>query len=487
MPFAQPPAVVAAFLVVAAAMAVPSVVAEPIGLFGGRVHTMAGTTHEHGYVIIEDGVITEVGDPEAIPSMLYDRTRGRSIDVTGMDVYPGWVAGHTQLGLVEIDAVSSVNDISESTAISNPQVRAIDAINPESSLMAVSRMAGVTTAVVAPGGRVVTGQGAMITLGGGSLEEVLVASPVALYVNLGEPARTGESKKPQTRMGVMGVLREEFIAAAEYRAKRARHAEELARWEAKRDRLAARRAALEAEGAALSAEGKEEEADAKRKEAADVDDAGLPPMPPSRDLAKEPLVEALEGKLLVVARAHRLDDIETAVRLAEEFGLRLAIVGGANAWRMADVLAAKGIPVLLRTTENPSTMETQGARYSAAARLHAAGVPFAIIPEDNAHNVRNLPWEAGLAVTYGLPREAALEAITVAPARIFGVADRVGSIEVGKMANLVVVEGDPLQPTSRVRHVFIAGREMEMTSRQTGLAAPFLAGAAAAAADGGGE
>jgi imidazolonepropionase-like amidohydrolase len=376
--------------------------------------------------------------------------------------------------MVEIDAVSSTNDTNEGTSISSPQLRAIDAINPESELMAVTRLTGVTTAAVAPGGQVINGQGAVISLGGGTIAECLVLSPSALYLDFGEAARTGEEKRPQTRMGVMGVLREEFTAAREYAAKWDRHRVELARWEQKvakyNEEMAAADAAsaagTESDPAAADAESDENDPD-------EPEDPGLAPTPPSTDLAKEVLAAALRGDLLVVARAHRLDDVESAIRFRDEFGLRLAIVGAANAWKMADRLAAAGVPVLISATENPDSMETQGARYTTAARLNAAGVQLAIIPEDSAHNVRNLPYEAGIAVTYGLPHDAALRAITTAPAQIFGLGDRVGQIAAGQLANLVVVEGDPLQPTSHVRHVFVAGREMPLASRQTDLAHPY--------------
>ena len=183
----------------------------------------------------------------------------------------------------------------------------------------------------------------------------------------------------------------------------------------------------------------------------------------------EALLPALDGTMPVLARAHRVDDILTAVRLADEFHLKLILSHGTEAYKVADLLAARKIPVLVGPiTTQPERIETQGAIYDNAARLRRAGVEIAIM-SDETLNARMLPYEAGLAVAYGLPWEEAIRAITAAPAAIFGVADRIGSLKPGLEADLVVTDGDPLQPLTRLRHLMIAGRPVPLTSRQTDL------------------
>jgi imidazolonepropionase-like amidohydrolase len=164
----------------------------------------------------------------------------------------------------------------------------------------------------------------------------------------------------------------------------------------------------------------------------------------------------------VVVSAHRVDDILTAIRIADEFGFKknLIINHGTNAYKVADLLAREKIPVIVGPiTIQPETMETIGAIYENAARLQKAGVLIAI-QSNESHNARNLPYEAGIAVANGLPYEEALKAITVNPAKIFHVEDQIGTLEVGKRANVIVAEGDPLEPRTKITHVFINGEEM---------------------------
>jgi imidazolonepropionase-like amidohydrolase len=181
------------------------------------------------------------------------------------------------------------------------------------------------------------------------------------------------------------------------------------------------------------------------------------------------MARALAGEFPVIASARRTDDILTAIRIAEEFGFRLVLSHATDAYKIAGQLAAKKIPVIVGpVTTQPSSMEDLGAIYENAAKLHEAGVAIAI-QSDGVHNVRWLPHEAGLAVAYGLPHEAALRAITLAPAEILGVADSLGSIDEGKIANVVVADGDPLELTTRIEHVFIAGQSVPLESHQTEL------------------
>jgi len=256
-------------------------------------------------------------------------------------------------------------------------------------------------------------------------------APVALHMNLGEKPKAhygGRKEAPGTRMGEAAVLRQAWIDAQEY-------------------------ARTHGSGGG-GGEKKSDAKDAKKKE---------------RDLGLETMARALAGEFPVIASARRTDDILTAIRIAEEFGFRLVLSHATDAYKVAGQLAAKKIPVIVGpVTTQPSSLEDLGAIYENAAKLHEAGVAIAI-QSDGVHNVRWLPHEAGLAAAYGLPREAALRAITLAPAEILGVADSLGSLDAGKIANVVVADGDPLELTTRIEHIFIAGQAVPLESHQTEL------------------
>ena len=176
----------------------------------------------------------------------------------------------------------------------------------------------------------------------------------------------------------------------------------------------------------------------------------------------------LHGQVPLIAIANRRSDIETALRLAREFKLRLILAGAQEAWEVAGEIAAAGVPVLVEPLDNIPSYDALGVRYENAAALARAGVKIVLL-ETNTHNSRDLRQQAGNAVSYGLPWDQALRAITLAPAEVFGVADRYGSIEVGKVANVVVWSGDPFEFSTGVEHVYIRGREIPLTSRQTEL------------------
>jgi imidazolonepropionase-like amidohydrolase len=353
------------------------------------------------------------------------------IDARGGWVFPGFFESRTHLGLAEIDLVPVMRDEDERTGPVQPHLRVMDAYHTGSALIPVARLHGLTAALTAPGeGNVIAGVASVVRLAGDSPAAVLVREQAALVLNLGEPPKTrygGRRELPSTRMGIAALIRDTFTKAANYQAKWAAHA---------------------------------------AKAPAKGSDAGAPP---DRDLRMEALLPALRGELPVMARAQRADDIMTAVRVASEFNLKLILSHGAEAYKVADVLAARNIPVVVGPiTTQPERMETLGAIYDNAARLHRAGVRIAIQVGDTT-NARMLPYEAALAVAHGLPWDEAIRAITVNPAQIFGVADRIGSLRPGLSADLVVTDGDPLQPLTRLRALMIAGRPIPLTSRQTEL------------------
>jgi imidazolonepropionase-like amidohydrolase len=332
-------------------------------------------------------------------------------------------------------------DSTEYTDPIQPNLRVLDALNPRSELVRVARAEGITNALSAPAeGNLIAGQSAFINLDGDTVEQMVVKSPVALHINLNEASKEtygSKGKAPETRMGQMAMLRQAFLKAEHYRAEQEAYAKRQAEPKS----------------------GKEKEGSAESK----------PSVPPGRDLDMEVLLQALDGKLPVVARAHRVGDIENALRLAEEFHLRLILSHATAAWRIADRLAARNIPVILGPIqEGPSRMETLDARLEAAAILHKAGVPIAF-QTDSEDQVRDLPLDIEYAIAYGLPDDAALAAVTINPARFFGLDDRLGSIEVGKQANLVILDGMPFYVKTHVVAEFIDGRPVDLATRQTEL------------------
>jgi imidazolonepropionase-like amidohydrolase len=356
----------------------------------------------------------------------------REIDVAGKVVMPGMIDAYTHIGLVEVGAVAATNDVLEGVEPVTPQMRVIDAIHPGSELFPVARTTGVTAALCAPGeGTVISGQSALIRLAGASVDDMVIRFPVGIHVNLGEPPKLRfgkENHEPGTRMGIAALLRKTLMEAGNYVRKR----EERPDGEGERET-------------------------------------------PGRDLGMEAMIPVLEGKIPLIVRAHRLDDIETALRIADEFGVRIVLNHATEAYRIADEIARRDIPVLAGpVTTQPSRMETLGAIYENAAILSAAGVRIALQTAED-HNVRNLPYQAGLAVAYGMPREEALRAITLYPAEIFGVADRMGSLEAGKTADIAVFDGDPLEPRTRLERLFMRGEEVSIETRQTELYRRYLA------------
>jgi imidazolonepropionase-like amidohydrolase len=357
------------------------------------------------------------------------------IEAAGKTVYPGLIDAGTSLGLVEISQVASSRDENEAIDPITPQLRVIDAIYSDSDVIDVTRVAGVTTVLTAPGEtNLISGQSALINLWGDDAEAMVLKAPVALHMNIGEAPKAhygGRKEAPQTRMGEAAVLRQAWIEASEYR----------------RDAQGAQGARSDGGG------GKKKDGDKEAK----------------RDLGWEAMGRALAGEIPVIATARRADDILTALRIGDEFGLRLVLAVGTDAYKVASRLAEKKIPVIVGPiTTQPSSMENQGAIYENAAQLHAAGVKIAIQTSD-VHNVRNLPYEAGLAVAYGLPYEAALRAITLSPAEILGVADSLGSLDPGKIANVVIADGDPLELRTRVETVIIGGEVVPMRTYQSDL------------------
>jgi imidazolonepropionase-like amidohydrolase len=387
------------------------ILAQTIAITGGTVYPVSGPKLEHATVLIQGGKITAVGTTVTIPA---DATR---IDATGKWVTPGLIDGGGQMGLVEISAVPTTREGSLAGDTIAAAFNVAEGVNPESQVIPVTRVEGITTTLATPAGNLVSGQAVLLDLAGATIEEMTVKSPVAIVADLSENAKDDAGG---TRAGIAERLRGVFRDALEY----------------ERRKTDFNRAQMQPLGA----------------RAADL----------------EALLPVLHGQLPLIAIANRRSDIETALRLAREFKLRLILGGAQEAWEIAPVIAAAGVPVIVEPLDNIPSYDGLGVRYENAALLAKAGVKI-VLMETDTHNSRNLKQQAGNAVSYGLPWDQALRAITLAPAEVFGVADRYGSLEAGKVANVVVWSGDPFEFTTAVEHVFIRGKEVPLKSRQTEL------------------
>lgn len=395
--------------------------ADVLAVTGGRVITQGPAGIVDGAnVILRDGRIAAVGKDAAVPA------GARVIDARGKVVVPGFLDAHSRIGLLEISAEPSTVDADEGSDPVVPQVRAIDGFHLSSKAIRVARQGGVTAAFVSPGEQtVLAGECAVVKLSGRGLDAIVVKAPAGMAVNLGEaPKRTWgpKNKAPMTRMGGAAVLRGALTDARNYIVKWDTYKKDADDW----------------------AKGKRK----GKKEA---------PAPPDKDLKMEALARVLRREVPLVVTAARQDDLVTALRVAEEFGVRLVLNHATDAYKIAPRLAAAKVPVIVTPVRvTPGEMEEQGARLDNAALLAGAGVRVAI-GTDEVYNVRNLPFEAAFAATYGLGAERALAAITIEAARILGVEGRLGSLEVGKDADLVVFNGDPLSVMSRPVAVVIDG------------------------------
>jgi len=385
--------------------------AQTIAITGGTVYPVSGPKMANATILIRDGTIAAVGTGLAIPA---DAAR---IDAAGKWITPGLIDGGGQMGLVEIDAVRGTREGTLTSDTVAASFNVAEGINPASVLIPVTRIEGITTALAAPGGHLISGQAVLIDLDGATVEEMRVKSPVAIVARLNADVK---DEAGGSRAGIAQRLRRVFTDALEYGRRKADYSR------AQMQRLAA----------------------------------------PAPDL--EALLPVLRGELPLIAVANRKSDIETALRIAREYRLKLILAGAAEGWQVARAIAAAGVPVLVQPMDNIPTYDALGIRYENAALLAKAGVKV-VLMETDTHNARNLRQQAGNAVSYGMTWDEALRAVTLSPAEVFGVGDRYGSLEPGKIANVVVWSGDPFEFTTAVEHVWIRGKEIPLRSRQTEL------------------
>lgn len=397
-----------------ATLATPAA-AQTIAITGGKVYPVSGPPIENGTVIITNGRITAVGANVAIPA------GAQRIDATGKIVTPGFVNSSTQLGVQE---VSAVNDTRDMSARGKDNIAAAftiwEGLNPNSVMLAPARKEGITSFVVIPTGGLVSGQAALLDLVPGTTTDMIIRAPVAMVAQVGDPQSAGVNSRGELIVKLRELLDDTRFFQANRNA---------------------------------------------------FDRAETRPFAASR-LDLQAMIPVLEGRLPLLITVDRASDIDAAMRLARDFNVKLMIGGGAEAWMMGDKLAAAKIPVLTGAMNNiPGGFAALGQRQENAALLRKAGVQVALIGnagggDEEAFNVRNLKQEAGNAVAYGMTWDDALRAVTLTPAEIFGVADRVGSLQPGREGNVVVWSGDPFEFTTRVEHVFVRGRQYNDKTRQ---------------------
>ena len=398
----------------------------PLALTGATVHTVSGPDLDDATVVIVDGRITAVGRNLTPPA------NAQIVSCAGKHLYPGFVSPLSMLGLTEISSVTGTNDYQE-TGSTNPDIRAEVQVNPESELLPVTLANGVTSALIAGRGGAIAGTSALMHLSGWTREDMTLRAPAGLHVQWPNmtpvhaffESRTDE-QQAKDRDQAIDNIRRAFDDARAY-------------WKAR------------------AAEGK----------------SGVPRH--DRDVKWDAMGKALRGEIPVLFHAAALNQIRAVLRFAGEQKLpRLILVGGGDAWRVADELKAKDIAVIAGPTlEMPRRRyESYDEAYTVPAKLARAGVRYCISDGGSpfgATNARNLPYHAAMAAAFGLPRDEALKSITLYPAQILGVADMVGSIEPGKIADLVLTDGDPLEIATHIEQVWVAGKPQSMESRQTRL------------------
>ena len=388
-----------------------------------RIFTVSGPVIENGTVVIRDGKILAVGANVAVPS------GAREIDAAGLNVYPGMIDAGTTLGLTEVgQGAPGTVDAAELGSF-NPSARAADAINPHSAQVAVTRIVGVTNVVSMPRGGIISGQAAFINLLGYTPKEMSVEQSTALVINL---PGSGGGRGGRGGRGGGGPSTPPAEQIAELKALL-------------------------------------HDADAYGKAFAAYErDKSIPR--PSHDVRLDALVPVVRGQKPVIFSANSAADIRAAIAFAEEMKLKPVIMGGSEAWKVAALLKEKNVPVILTNVlATPGEDDPYDLMYESAAKLQQAGVRFSISTGGGGSSVRDLPWHAGIASAFGLPKDEALKAVTLYPAQVMNVQDRLGSIEVGKMANIVVTDGDILEAKSKTRYLFIDGRQVPLTSKHEDL------------------
>jgi imidazolonepropionase-like amidohydrolase len=406
---------------------------ETILLHGATVHPVSGPDIADGSVLMRDGKIAEVGAHIVPPK------GARVIELKGLHIYPGMIDSATEIGLTEIEAVREMSDISD-IGLFKPQLRAATAVNPASEHIPVTRANGITSVITSPGGGIVAGQSVLMHLSGWTMEDMVVRAPAAMrleFPNIRTPNRFGGA--PET------PGRESAYANAKKRYEQ--QLRELNDFMESAQRY-------------------------RQAKAAGGPDFEI-------DLKLEAMIPVLDGKVPMLIRAEKEKTIKEAIAFADKQKVRMILERGTEAWKVSAELKAHNIPVVLPPTLRLPEEEDEAydKPFSIPGELSKAGVKFAFASfgpgaEDNP---RNLPYEAAVAVGFGLPQQEALKAVTLYPAQIWGVADELGSVEKGKWADLIVTDGDPLETRTQIKQMFIKGAPVDLENKHHLLYEKYLA------------
>lgn len=367
-----------------------------LGIINGNIFTMAGETLENGSILIDNGVIKEIGVDINIPD------EAEIIDAKGKMITPGIIDGHSHIGIGEEGIGFEGRDYNETSDPITPQMRAIDGIYPEDKGFLSARQGGITTVVTGPGSaNAIGGTFLAMKTYGIRVDDMIVKNPVAMKIAFGENVKrvyNEQNKMPKTRMAIMALMRDFFYKAKDYMEKR------------------------------------ESEDTSKR---------------PDFDLRYESVIPLFKKEIHLKAHAHRTDDILSAIRLAQEFDFDLTLEHCTEGHLIADILAKEGYDAICGPNmSSASKYELKNRSFVTPRELNKVGVKFAIMTDNSVIPTQHLPLCAGLAVKSGLDKEEALKAITINPAEITGISDKVGSLEVGKDGDLVIWSSDPLSDTS---------------------------------------
>jgi len=395
---------------------------QAIALRGATIHTVTNGVIQNGTILFDAGKIIAVGANIEIPAGT------RIVDVTGKHIYPGLIDAYSTVGISEIGAVDMSNDVNE-VGDFNPNVRTDVAVNAESRHIGTSRSQGVLTTLTTPGGGLISGMSSAMALEGWSWEEMSLESAAALNVNWPDPNQRGGGRGGRGGRGGGGGQEGGNRPTYEERVQQLKNYFAEAR--AYRDAVAA---------------GEQVRTDA-------------------RYMA---MIPALNREIPVVVSANGTSQINDAITWAKQENLRLIIRGGDDAIHVADRLRAENIPVILTSTMDAPNRAHEGydAAYSRAAQLHKAGVKFAISGGAGSLYTDRLPYEAGVAVAFGLPEEEAIKAVTINAAELMGLSDRLGSLEPGKQATLLITTGTPIDTRTDILQAYIQGRELDMNDIQ---------------------
>lgn len=410
-----------ALVVLASALSAQQVAPPESGTFILTNATIETITNgqQKGDILIQDGKIAQIGGNLSRPA------GAKVVDCAGLTVYPGLIDSGTRLGLAEIGSISLTQDYNELGSVT-PQMQALTAVNPSSVNIPVTRTNGITTVIAAPSGGRFPGTAALINLHGYTPDQ-MYAGFKAVVMNFPSTGRRGR----WDRRSDEDIKKDEEKALKEIT--------EL--W----DEMAVYHR---------------------------IDSVGGQP---DYNPAMETLLPVYRGEAVLMVEANKAKDIESALKWIDEKGIKAILTGAAEGWRVADKIADSGIPVITGPILNTPTRSSDrfDKAYANAGLMQKAGVKVAIRTNET-ENVRNLPFNAGFAAAYGMGKEEALKAVTIVPAEIFGVSDQLGSIEVGKVANLFVTDGDPFETKTQVQHLFISGWKIPMENRHTLLYDEFL-------------